>query len=41
MRAIGVMTSHDEQALWDAGADEVVERLTGYDVDKLLARLRS
>ena len=41
MRAVGVMTSHDEQALWDAGADEVVERLTGYDVDKLLARLRS
>ena len=41
MRAIGVMTSHDEQSLWDAGADEVVDRLTGYEVEKLLARLAS
>ena len=39
MRAVGVTTSHPAKALWDAGADEVVETLVGYDVKGLLARL--
>ena len=41
MKAVGVATSHDEQSLWEAGADEVVKRLSGYQVEKLLARLAS
>lgn len=40
MRAVGVTTTHPARALWDAGADEVVETLAGYDVEALLGRLR-
>ena len=39
MRAIGVETSHSASALFEAGADDVVERLTGYDVAGLVRRL--
>jgi HAD superfamily hydrolase (TIGR01509 family) len=39
MRAVGVTTTHPAQALWDAGADEVVERLRGYDVTALVRHL--
>ena len=41
MYAVGVMTTHPRAALQDAGADEVVENLVGYDVGRLLQRLRS
>jgi beta-phosphoglucomutase len=41
MYAVGVMTTHPEAALKDAGADEVVKNLVGYDVLGLVARLRS
>ncbi len=40
MHAVGLTTTHPAQALWDAGADEVVERLAGYDVAALVERLR-
>jgi HAD superfamily hydrolase (TIGR01509 family) len=40
MRAVGVTTSHGAEALWAAGADEVVATLAGYDVARLVARLR-
>ncbi|MDR3618993.1 MAG: HAD-IA family hydrolase [Paludisphaera borealis] len=40
MYAVGVESSNPAQALWDAGADEVVADLRGYDVTALLARLR-
>lgn len=40
MRAVGVTTSQPAGPLWDAGADEVVETLAGYDVDQLVATLR-
>jgi len=40
MRAVGVTTSHPASFLWDAGADEVVESLEGYDVGSLIGRLR-
>jgi HAD superfamily hydrolase (TIGR01509 family) len=39
MRAVGLTTSHPAQPLWDAGADEVVDSLRGYDVEALLAQL--
>jgi HAD superfamily hydrolase (TIGR01509 family) len=39
MRAVGVTTTHPADALWEAGADEVVTNLTGYDVAALLGRL--
>ena len=39
MRAVGVTTTHQAGPLWDAGADEVVETLGGYDVDSLVRRL--
>ena len=32
MYAVGVMTTHPAAALKEAGADEVVENLVGYDV---------
>ena len=32
MYAVGLTTSHPAQAMWNAGADEVVEDLRGYDV---------
>jgi HAD superfamily hydrolase (TIGR01509 family) len=40
MWAVGVATTHPAQSLFDAGADEVVERLTGYDVPALVRRLK-
>ena len=40
MYAVGVMTTHLEAALKEAGADEVVENLADYDVGRLLERLR-
>jgi len=40
MYAVGVASSNPARALWDAGADEVVEDLVGYDVPALLARLK-
>jgi HAD superfamily hydrolase (TIGR01509 family) len=39
MRAVGLTTTHPAQALWDAGADEVVTSLSGYDVAALLRHL--
>lgn len=41
MYAIGVTTSHPASVLWDAGANEVVESLAGYEVAPLVQRLRS
>jgi HAD superfamily hydrolase (TIGR01509 family) len=41
MYAVGLTTTHPAVSLHDAGADEVVETLVGYDVPALLARLRS
>ncbi|MDR3637320.1 MAG: HAD family phosphatase [Isosphaeraceae bacterium] len=41
MRAVGVTTSHPAAPLWEAGADEVVETLAGYDVPRLIAGLRA
>jgi beta-phosphoglucomutase len=35
MRAVGVTTTNSAEALREAGADEVVDRLTGYDVAAL------
>jgi hypothetical protein len=35
------MTTHPADSLKDAGADEVVKNLVGYDVARLLGRLRS
>jgi HAD superfamily hydrolase (TIGR01509 family) len=39
MLAVGVATSHPAQMLWDAGADEVIRDLVGYDVSSLAERL--
>ena len=39
MLAVGVTTTVGAAALWDAGADEVVMHLGGYDVAALLRRL--
>ena len=41
MYAVGVTTTHSVSALEDAGADEVVTNLVGYDVPGLLARLKA
>ena len=41
MHAVGLTTSHPAGVLFDAGADEVVENLVGYDVNALVERLRS
>ena len=41
MYAVGVTTTHPAAALKDAGADEVVENLVGYDVPRLLERLKA
>jgi HAD superfamily hydrolase (TIGR01509 family) len=38
--AVGILTSHPAPMLWDAGADEVVQSLVGYDVPALVGRLR-
>jgi len=40
MYAVGITTSHPAGALWDAGADEVVDSLVGYDVQALLERFQ-
>jgi beta-phosphoglucomutase len=40
MYAVGIMTTHPATGLREAGADEVVENLVGYDVGRLLDRLR-
>jgi HAD superfamily hydrolase (TIGR01509 family) len=39
MHAVGLTTTHPAAALHDAGADEVVTQLGGYDVAALLGRL--
>lgn len=39
MRAVGVTTTHPAEHLWKAGADDVVDGLSGYDVAALLAHL--
>jgi beta-phosphoglucomutase len=39
MRAVGVTTTHPAPSLWDAGADDVVDRLGGYDVAGLVRTL--
>jgi hypothetical protein len=36
-----VTTSHPASALWNAGADEVVDTLARYDVADLLARFKA
>ena len=41
MYAVGVTTTHPAAALEDAGADEVVENLVGYDVGRLVDCLRA
>ncbi len=41
MYAVGLTTTHPADSLHNAGADEVVETLAGYDVPALLAQLRS
>ncbi len=41
MYAVGVTTTHSVAALEDAGADEVVTNLVGYDVPGLLERLKA
>ncbi|MGZ3354252.1 MAG: HAD family hydrolase, partial [Isosphaeraceae bacterium] len=40
MYAVGLTTSHPARALWDAGADEVVENLVGYNVSGLIGRIK-
>jgi HAD superfamily hydrolase (TIGR01509 family) len=39
MYAVGLTTTHPRRALANAAADEVVDNLTGYDVDRLVERL--
>jgi HAD superfamily hydrolase (TIGR01509 family) len=41
MYAVGLTTTHPAASLWEAGADEVVEDLAGYDVHRLIGRLRA
>ena len=41
MYAVGLTTTHPAGALVEAGADEVVEDLVGYEVARLLDRLKS
>ncbi len=41
MYAVGLTTTHPPDALHEAGADEVVTNLVGYDVDRLLGRLKA
>ena len=41
MYAVGLTSTHPASALIAAGADEVIERLSGYDVPRLVERLRS
>ena len=39
MYAVGITTTHPARALEQAGADEVVDNLHGYEVDRLVERL--
>ena len=39
MRAVGVTTTHPASVLYEAGADEVVETLAGFDVEGLAREL--
>jgi HAD superfamily hydrolase (TIGR01509 family) len=41
MRAVGLTTTHPASSLREAGADEVVESLVGYDVPALVRHLAS
>jgi HAD superfamily hydrolase (TIGR01509 family) len=41
MYAVGLTSTHPASALKEAGADEVIQSLSGYDVSRLLERLRS
>jgi HAD superfamily hydrolase (TIGR01509 family) len=41
MYAVGLTTTHPSAALQEAGADEVVKNLVGYDVPSLLDRLEA
>jgi HAD superfamily hydrolase (TIGR01509 family) len=41
MYAVGLTTTHPAGKLAETGADEVLESLVGYDVERLVARLRS
>ena len=41
MRAIGVTTTNPASALYEAGADLVVETLAGFDVDALARDLEA
>jgi HAD superfamily hydrolase (TIGR01509 family) len=41
MYAVGLTTTHPTATLAESGADEVVESLCGYNVDRLVARLRA
>jgi HAD superfamily hydrolase (TIGR01509 family) len=41
MYAVGLTSTQPAKALWDAGADEVVDTLVGYDVGDLVRRLES
>ena len=41
MYAVGLATTRSAADLWEAGADEVVQNLIGYDVDGLLGRLKA
>jgi beta-phosphoglucomutase-like phosphatase (HAD superfamily) len=41
MYAVGLTTTHPAAKLAAAGADDVIEKLAGFDVDRLVARLRS
>lgn len=41
MYAVGVTTSHPEHALYEAGADEVHDRLDSFDVTAFLRRMNS
>jgi HAD superfamily hydrolase (TIGR01509 family) len=41
MYAVGLTTTHPAATLAQTGADEVLDSLVGYDVDRLVARLRA
>jgi len=41
MSAVGLTSTHPVGTLVEAGADEVVENLAGYNVARLLERLKS
>jgi hypothetical protein len=41
MYALGLTTTHPAAALEASGADEVVDNLVDYDVDRLLERLKA